>query len=95
MGMPPTEPIRDVVRRTMANLQFIEGHASARGSYEVTQLVNSFLGALAHPYEASKPSLMALPTSEAAQRGWPAIAKERAARIAYRAYRRLRFIHAG
>ena len=49
MGMPPTEPIRDVVRRTMANLQFIEGHASARGSYEVTQLVNSFLGALAHP----------------------------------------------
>jgi hypothetical protein len=36
----------------MANLEFIERHAGAGGRYEVTQLVNSFLGALAHPYEA-------------------------------------------
>ncbi len=39
----PTEPIRDIMRRTMANLALIEGHKSDAGPYEVTQLINSFL----------------------------------------------------
>jgi hypothetical protein len=76
MGMP-TEPIRDVMRRTIANLEFIEHHAGPNGPYEVTQLLNSFLGALAHPWEAMRNDLLALPLAEAADRGWPMIQKER------------------
>jgi hypothetical protein len=45
----PIEPVRDIMRRTMQNLKFVEGHRGANGPYEVTQLLNSFLGALAHP----------------------------------------------
>jgi hypothetical protein len=41
MGMP-TEPIRDIMRRTIANLEFVERHATPNGPYEVTQLLNSF-----------------------------------------------------
>jgi hypothetical protein len=76
MGMP-TEPIRDIMQRTVVNLQFVERHASPDGPYEVTQLLNSFLGALAHPWEAMQDNLKALPLTEAASRGWPIIQKER------------------
>ena len=48
MGMP-IEPIRDIMRGTIANLEFVETHARPNGPYEVTQLINSFLGTLAHP----------------------------------------------
>ena len=44
MGMPH-DPVRDIMRRTMHNLKFVEARAGADGPYEVTQLVNSFLGA--------------------------------------------------
>ena len=37
----------------MGNLDFIEQHKSDDGPYEVTQLINSFLGALAHPFGKS------------------------------------------
>jgi hypothetical protein len=35
----------------MQNLKFIEEHKRRDGPYEVTQLLNSFLGALAFPWE--------------------------------------------
>jgi hypothetical protein len=76
MGMP-TEPLLDIMRRSMANLTFVEANASPDGPYEVTQLVNTFLGALAHPFEAMRDDLRALPLAEAASRGWPTIANER------------------
>lgn len=76
--MTPSEPIMDIMRRTMANLAFIEEHASLDGPYETTQLVNSFLGALAHPWEAMRPELTAISLVEAEARGWPSIQKERA-----------------
>jgi hypothetical protein len=67
----PTEPIRDVMRRTMANLAFIERHKSDSGPYEVTQLINSFLGALAHPWEDMKSELRHMGLANASARGWP------------------------
>jgi hypothetical protein len=75
MGMP-TQPVLDVMRRTMVNLEFVEARSSRNGPYEVTQLINSFLGALAHPLEEFSEELKSLPVSEAVNRGWPAIGKE-------------------
>lgn len=75
MGMP-TEPLIEIMRRSMTNLAFVEAHASPAGPFEVTQLVNTFLGALAHPFEAMRNDLMALPLAEAVKRGWPTIARE-------------------
>ncbi|KAA5595716.1 HEPN family nuclease [Blastochloris sulfoviridis] len=76
MGMP-TKPLLDIMRRSMANLVFVEAHAGPTGPYEVTQLINTFLGALAHPFEAMRDDLMALPLTESETLGWPRIAKER------------------
>ncbi len=76
MGMP-TEPLSDIMRRSMANLAFIESHASPPGPYKVTQLVNTFLGALAHPFEAMRNDLMALPLGDAARHRWPTVVRER------------------
>jgi hypothetical protein len=75
----PSEPVRDIMHRTMLNLAYIEERAQRDGPFEVTQLINSFLGALAHPWEALKVDLMALPLVEASKRGWPNIIKERPA----------------
>lgn len=75
--MMPDEPVRDVMRRTMANLQFIEKHKGQNGPYEVTQLLNSFLGALCHPWEGHRRDLNMKPLAEARTEGWPEIAKER------------------
>ena len=72
----PTQPVVDIMRRTMANLEFIEAHSTRDGPYEVTQLINSFLGALAHPFEDFSDDLKRLPVDEAVKRGWPAINKE-------------------
>jgi HEPN family protein len=81
MGMP-TQPILDIMRRTISNLRFIENHSGPNGPYEVTQLINSFLGALAHPWEAMRDDLMALPLNEAEKLGWPHIAQGRASDVA-------------
>jgi hypothetical protein len=75
MGMP-TEPLLDIMRRSMANLKFVEEHAQPSGPYEVTQLVNTFLGALAHPFDAMRNDLMVRPLADAAILGWPSIARE-------------------
>ena len=63
MTMPPeAEAIPVIMRRTMRNLRTVHDLREERrlegadvdktGPVEVTQLVNSFLGALAHPWEA-------------------------------------------
>lgn len=75
--MMPFEPVRDVMRRTMANLEFIETHKQRNGPYEVTQLLNSFLGALCHPWESYRIDLDTKSLAEAAAEGWPGIIKER------------------
>jgi hypothetical protein len=48
--MMPHEPVLDIMRRTMRNLAFIGQRVSIGDPFEVTQLINSFLGALAHPW---------------------------------------------
>ena len=75
--MNPEEPVRDVMRRTMFNLRLIDDQATKNGPYEVTQLVNSFLGALAHPWELFKKELESITLSDAINQGWPEIVKER------------------
>ena len=75
--MMPHELVRDIMRRTMHNLEFVEGHAGVDGPYEVTQLINSFLGALAHPWETYRDDLTAMSLAAAHTAGWPAMAKER------------------
>jgi hypothetical protein len=76
--MMPSEPVRDIMRRTMDNLEFVRAHARANGPpYEVTQLINSFLGALAHPWETYKADLNALSLASARNDGWPVIDKEK------------------
>lgn len=69
--MMPHEPVLDMMRRTMANLAFIERHADKDGPFEVTQLINSFLGALAHPWETLRAELPNMPLAEARAAGWP------------------------
>jgi hypothetical protein len=76
MGMP-TEPVLDIMRRTIANLKFVEAHKAPDGPFEVTQLLNSFMGALAHPWEAMREDLNTLPPTLATERGWPRVGKER------------------
>lgn len=56
-----TTPVRTIMDRTMSNLKLVQRlHKEAvergdqvdeLGPFEVTQLVNSFSGALAHPWE--------------------------------------------
>ena len=73
--MMPNEPLRDIMRRTIHNLEFIEHYAAPSGPFEVTQLINSFIGALAHPWEQLKAELKEMALSNAV--GWPMIQKER------------------
>jgi hypothetical protein len=79
--MMPQESIRDMMLRTMENLRFIEEHATGKGPYEVTQLVNSFLSALAHPWEEYKQELNSMALEHAISNGWPKLKKERATDI--------------
>jgi hypothetical protein len=65
-----------MMRRTISNLEFIEARAGPNGPYEVTQLVNSFIGALAHPWEELANDLSALSIQDAEALGWPVIDKE-------------------
>jgi hypothetical protein len=72
----PRNPLLDIMHRTMENLKFVKRHATARGPYEVTQLINSFLGALAHPWETLQPHFKSISISDAEKSGWPSIRKE-------------------
>ena len=55
------------------NLAFIEAQPRdpQTGPFEVTQLVNSFLGALAHPWEQHRRHFNSLSLSKAYAEGWP------------------------
>ena len=75
---------KDLMERTIANLHFVESEVAAaidanpaigrtEPPYEVTQLVNSFLGALAHPWEA----LREQDVWDNAAVTWPAISETR------------------
>lgn len=75
MGMT-VEPVRDIMRRTMHNLEFVEAHARDDGLYEVTQLVNSFLGALVQPWETYRDALRKISLTAVHNTGWPVVAKE-------------------
>jgi hypothetical protein len=77
--MMPHEPTLDIMRRTMRNLSFIEQHATNNGPYEVTQLINSFLGALAHPWESLKNELNSISIADAKSQGWPIPKEEKTA----------------
>ena len=65
-----------VMERTMCNLEFIDKHKQETGPYEVTQLVNSFLGALAHPWEELKSEFTQKTIKEAEKDGWPKVSKD-------------------
>jgi hypothetical protein len=69
------QPVKDLMHRTMYNLKFIEDLKEPNGPYEVTQLINSFIGAMAHPWEKSKwkKELTKITLKQAQQEGWPDI----------------------
>lgn len=74
------EKLQEVMRRTMCNLRFIKEHAARGGPFEVVQLVNSFAGAMVHPWENMKRldslGLRWLSLAQARERGWPVLEKE-------------------
>jgi hypothetical protein len=74
--MKPNDPVFDIMRRTMSNLKFIEGQATSKGPYEITQLLNSFLGAMAHPWENMKKELNGLSIDGLVERGWPEVCQD-------------------
>ena len=66
---------RDVMRRTKRNLEIIEelhrrGLPGAEGPYELTQLLNSFLGAVALPRERDLGPKLATISIEEAEERW-------------------------
>ncbi|POF63833.1 hypothetical protein CFR73_02020 [Novacetimonas maltaceti] len=52
MGIP-ADPLLDIIRRSLVNLEFIDRNYREHAVYEITQLVNTFLGAFIHPFERS------------------------------------------
>jgi hypothetical protein len=77
------EPVKELMQRTMYNLKFIENLKDDKhGPYEVTQLINSFIGAMAHPWEKSKwrKELTKITLEQAQQKGWPHIVTEEGSR---------------
>jgi HEPN family protein len=67
------QPVKDLMHRTMYNLKFIEDLKGPNGPYEVTQLINSFLGAMAHQWEEWRKELTEITLEQAQQEGWPVI----------------------
>lgn len=65
-----------VMIRTMENLAFIDKHKTDEGPYETTQLVNSFLGALAHPWEDLRREFKKMSIKVAVNNGWPLVEKQ-------------------
>jgi hypothetical protein len=72
-------PARDVMIRTIWNLDFVneyrkrEDCGRSEGPFEVTQLVNSFLGALAHPWERLTEILDTMQLTEIESLQWPEV----------------------
>jgi hypothetical protein len=72
--------LQEVMERTMWNLRYIHEHRAENGPFEVVQLVNSFSGAMVHPWEAKRGNaLSAMKTfslSAARAESWPVLEKE-------------------
>jgi hypothetical protein len=68
--MRPSYPVREIMLRTIRNLEFIEAHATVKGPYDTTQLINSFLGAFVHVKERFD---QRVPTVAFPPPGWPPI----------------------
>jgi hypothetical protein len=69
--------VREVMRRTRVNLDAINSdYEQGRGVFEVTQLVNSFLSAFAHPWEEWGEELNRISIEDAMAQGWPEITGE-------------------
>ena len=47
----PSRPVRDLMDRTLFNLDFVKRQARENGPYEFTQLLNSCLAVICHPWE--------------------------------------------
>jgi len=67
------EQTRDIMRRTVDNLRFVEANARPHGPFEITQLLNSFLGILVHPWERRERDNINMDTDRVA---WPNLSKE-------------------
>jgi hypothetical protein len=76
MNTSKQDRVSMVMERTMWNLEFIDKHKQETGPYEVTQLVNSFLGALAHPWEELQAEFKRRTIEEAEKDGWPKVSKD-------------------
>jgi hypothetical protein len=76
MNTSKQDRVSMVMERTMFNLNFIKDRKHEKGPYEITQLVNSFLGALSHPWEELKEQFKKMSIRESIQDGWPKIKKE-------------------
>jgi hypothetical protein len=62
------------MERTEVNYDFIrERHSCGADVFEVTQLLNSFLGAFAYPWEDWKKELLNTPLDKAHADGWPRV----------------------
>jgi len=68
------------MRRTMVNLEFVKERRGHGGPYEVTQLINSFMGAMVHPWEQMDDiaglDLKSITLREARIRRWPVLRHE-------------------
>lgn len=74
--MMPDVPVKDMLDRTISNLEKID-RLKENGAqvYEVTQLVNSFLAAFAHPWEEWREGLSSMSIDQAIREGWPMVEK--------------------
>jgi HEPN pEK499 p136 len=75
--MFPHEPAIDLLRRTLFNLEYIEERKAPEGPFETTQLINSFLAGLAHPWERWREEISDMSIEEAERKGWPTLATGR------------------
>ena len=65
-------PILDTMRRTVANLEIVEGLNTTDGmGFEVTQLVNSFAGVVLYPWEEWKNELRDIALGGPQSHNWP------------------------
>lgn len=88
----PDDPVKKIMQRTMANLEYInkedrrlKAEAIKQGKtrrdddeppFEATQLLNSFLGALIHPWESLRQSAshkFEKSLDDAEKAGWPVV----------------------
>lgn len=76
MNTTKQDRVSMVMERSMFNLDFIDKHKAKDGPFEVVQLVNTFLGALAHPWEELKAEFKTKSIADAENDGWPKVSKD-------------------